>query len=117
MQKQRFEYMGKGVIVDFLGNHDCEKCPLDMLCDKSKFCNENKADYLRQYVPDESGDFPFLRAAIDRQGYTVRTFAAEIGMAPSTLCEKMSGKVDWKLREMSRISAALGASIDTLFRA
>lgn len=113
---QRFETMGKRQIIDFLQNRECDSCTLNGKCDfYSRFCGEAKMAYLTVDIPSVDGDFPALRGAIERGGFTVREFAKECGMSVSTLSEKMSGKVDWKLREMEKICRVLNARMDVLF--
>lgn len=59
--------------------------------------------------------FPELEAELKRQGYTHESIAKCIGLSTSSISYRMTGKVEWSLKEMKKVCSLLGKSLDQLF--
>ena len=59
--------------------------------------------------------FPILRREMQLQGYTVKSLAQRIGIAESSLRNKMDGTTKFYLEESRLISRLLNKTVDYIF--
>lgn len=52
-------------------------------------------------------DFSKLRGRMAEKGYSGRSMAKELGLSENAFRKKMTGKTDWKLAEMYRLTVLL----------
>lgn len=60
--------------------------------------------------------FPNLVAAMARNGDNLRTIGKLLNMTAQSVCRKMSGKVEWKRREIELICQRYNKSYEELFK-
>lgn len=60
-------------------------------------------------------NFPKLRGAVAEAGYSLTSFATEIGLTPQGLNEKIQGRSQFTLIEMIMSCNLLGKQIDIFF--
>lgn len=58
-----------------------------------------------------------LKARINSDGVSIRTFAKQVGLPRTTLARKLSGESDFTLGDIVAISAALGYETPSRFMA
>ncbi len=58
--------------------------------------------------------YPKIRGAIREKYGTQAAFAKELGVNPSTLIKKLSGKVEWTLSEVQLAAKLLGIPYDQI---
>lgn len=58
--------------------------------------------------------YPKIRGAIREKFGTQKAFAEALGINPSTLVNKLSGRVEWTMAEVQSAVALLGIPVDRI---